>query len=65
MLDDGRLPAFLGRRDAGAAVPLAALDLVVDLDDVLAGGAGDAAGVEHHARDGVVVSVGVVDDAGS
>lgn len=48
---------------AGSAVPVPAVRLVVDLDDVLARGRHDAAGVEHHAGHGVVVGVGVVDGA--
>lgn len=39
--------------------------LVVHFRHALADCGDDAAGVEHHARDGVVVGVGVVDGAGS
>ena len=42
-----------------------AVRLVVDFGDALADGGDDAAGVEHHARDGAVVGVGVVDGAGA
>lgn len=55
--------AFLGGEDAGAAIPVAAVELVVDFHDVFAGGRDDAASVEHHAGDGIFVAVGVVDDA--
>lgn len=68
----GVVPSFLllllfGRSSnkARAAVPMPAVGLVVDLDDGLARGGDDAARVEHHARDGIVVGVGVVDGAGA
>ena len=55
--------ALFGGEDAGAAIPVAAIELVIDLDDVFTGGGDDAARVEHHAGDGVFVAVRVVDDA--
>jgi hypothetical protein len=45
------------------AAPVAAVGLVVDLDDALAGCGNNAARVEHHAGNGVVVGIGVVDGA--
>ena len=42
-----------------------AVGLVVDFRHALADGGHDAAGVEHHACDGAVVGVGVVDGAGA
>ena len=47
------------------AVPVPAVGLVVDFRHALAYGGHDAAGVEHHACDGAVVGVGVVDGAGA
>jgi hypothetical protein len=64
-LDRRRRAILLGRRDARAAIPVPAVRLVVYLGDVVAGGRHDAAAVEHHARDGRVVGVRVVDGAGA
>ena len=50
---------------AYAAVPMAPVGLVVYLDDILAGSRHDVASVEHHAGDGVIIGVGVVDRAGA
>jgi hypothetical protein len=47
--------------DAGTAAPVAAVSLVVDLDHTFAGCRNNAARVEHHAGDGVVVGICVVD----
>lgn len=44
---------------------MVAVHFVVDFYDILACCADDAAGVEHHACDGVVVGECVVDGAGS
>ena len=60
-LDDTPLPLLLNR--ARPAVPMPSVSLVVHLDHILARGRDDAAVVEHHARDGVVVGVRVVDGA--
>jgi hypothetical protein len=49
--------------NTGAAVPMAAVGLVVDFRVGFARGGHDAARVEHHARDGLVVGVGVEDAA--
>jgi hypothetical protein len=40
---------------------LPSLDLIVHLDHVLAGRADNPSRIKHHAGDGVVVGVGVVD----
>jgi hypothetical protein len=47
--------------DAGTAAPVAAVSLVVDLDNALTCCRDDASRVEHHAGDGVVVGICVVD----
>lgn len=59
MLDDGRSASILWLRDTRAAVPLPRLHFVIDFDDVLAGGADNAPIVKHHARDRVVVRIGI------
>jgi len=64
-LDDSWRFLLLGLGDAGAAVPVPPLDLVVHLDHILAGSAYNTACVEHHARDGVVKGKGIVDGPGS
>jgi hypothetical protein len=51
------------RTNTRAAIPVAAVGLVVYLDYRLASCRNDAAGIKHHAGDGVVVCVGVVDGA--
>lgn len=61
VIDDGGRAPVLRLRDAGAAVPLPRLHLIVHLDHVLAGRAGDPPAVEHHACDWVFVRVGVED----
>lgn len=47
------------------AVPVVAIGLIVHFGDVFSCGRYDASVVEHHACDGVVVGVGVVDGSGS
>jgi hypothetical protein len=49
--------------NARATVPVAAVGLVVDLYNVFASSRNNAARVEHHACDRVVVGVGIVDGA--
>jgi hypothetical protein len=47
--------------NTGTTVPLSTFSLVIYLDDVLACGTDDAAGVEGHGGNGLVISKGVVD----
>ena len=61
VVDDGGDLVFLGLGDSRAALPLPRLQLIVDLDHVLARRARDPPPVEHHARDPVVVRVRVED----
>lgn len=61
VVDDGGDLVFLGLGDSRAALPLPRLQLIVDLDHVLARRARDPSPVEHHARDPVVVRVRVED----
>jgi hypothetical protein len=56
------LVVFVGS-NTRATIPVAAVRLVVYLDYRLAGCRNNAAGIKHHAGDGVVVCVGVVDGA--
>lgn len=61
MLHDAGILALLG--DACAAAPLSAFNFIVHLDHVFPRGAHYSPSIEHHARDGVVVCVGVEDGA--
>lgn len=59
---DGRRVGALGfSRDAGTAIPVMPVRLVVDLHHILPGCACDSPRVKHHARDGLVVGKSIVD----
>lgn len=58
---DGRSVGALCSRNASTAIPLPPFHLIVHFHNVLPGSTDYPPCVEHHARDRVVVSVGVVD----
>lgn len=62
-LHNGRCLALFGSVGSGAAVPLARLELIVYLDDILACGTHYPAAVKRHTCDRVVVGEGVVQRA--
>lgn len=51
--------------DAGTAVPMSAIGLVIDLSDILTCCSDDTAGVEHHACNRVIVGISIVNRAGA
>lgn len=53
------LPSFI------PAIPMSPISLIVDLRHGLTDCSDDAPRVEHHARDWIIVGIGVVDGAGS
>jgi hypothetical protein len=50
---------------SGTAVPVSAICLVVDFDNIFSSGTDDVSRVEHHVCDRVVVGEGVKDTAGA
>lgn len=58
-----RLSIRLIHPNTRTAIPVTAIRLVIYLDHIFAGSRDDTARIEHHAGDGLVVSVGVVDGA--
>lgn len=58
------LPTLLLHRTR-PTIPMPPISLIIDLDHILACSGHNAARVEHHAGDGVVVGVRVVDGAGA
>ena len=59
-LDYGENTSLIVRTDTRPAVPVPAVRLVVDFDDVFACGGDNAARVEHHAGNRVIVGIGVI-----
>jgi len=59
-LDYGENTSLIVCTDTRPAVPVPAVRLVVDFDDVFTCGGDNAARVEHHASDRIIVGVGVI-----
>ena len=49
--------------DTGTAVPMPAIDLVIDLSDIFTCCSDDTAGVEHHACNRVIVGISIMNRA--
>lgn len=64
-LNNRRAISLLCGVNSSTAVPLPALQLVVDLDNVFARRTDNSSRIEHHAGYGVVVCIRVVDGTGS
>lgn len=56
-----RHPIFDSGVCTGAAIPMATLGLVVDLDHIFARCADDVTGIEHHTRDWSIVGISIED----
>lgn len=64
-LNYGRRSALFCSCNASTAVPLSTFHFIVHLDYVLAGSTDNTSDIEHHAGDGIVVSIGIVDGPGA
>lgn len=64
-LNSSWIPTLFFRNDTRPAIPMPPLSLIIHFCHWFAGRCDDAPRVEHHARDRVVIGVGVVNGAGT
>lgn len=64
-LNTARMYSLFFCVNASTAIPVPPINFIVDLGNRVARSSDDTARIEHHACDGIIVGVGVVDGAGA